>query len=190
MCLENRHHHVASNTWERPGSDSSDTWGEPNIRSCLGQFFKWFTELAEEFRMGTQMQSVCLWCIPFGLCLFHHLDGLWSPRLFSVGCEVYMSWNTPSLVSKLQSCPETPMCLSIIWNVCVPVTFYNQNVLLWCLFYLRLEFAVKIIHFTAAINEPSHDKTNKMACAPSEDSDQLGHLPSLIRVFAVRSVGS
>ena len=24
-------------------------------------------------------------------------------------------------------------------------------------------------------NEPPHDKTNEMACAPSEDSDQLGH---------------
>ena len=35
------------------------------------------------------------------------------------------------------------------------------------------------------INEPHRDKTNKMACAPSEDSDQPGHLPSLIRVFAV-----
>ena len=33
--------------------------------------------------------------------------------------------------------------------------------------------------------QPPHDKTNKMACAPSEDSDQPGHLPSLIRVFAV-----
>ena len=29
-------------------------------------------------------------------------------------------------------------------------------------------------------------KTNKMACAHSEDSDQPGHPPSLIRVFAVR----
>ena len=27
-------------------------------------------------------------------------------------------------------------------------------------------------------------------CAPSQDSDQPGHPPSLIRVFAVRSVGS
>ena len=38
-------------------------------------------------------------------------------------------------------------------------------------------------------NELPHDKTkltNKMACAPSEDSDQPGHPPSLIRVFAVR----
>ena len=34
--------------------------------------------------------------------------------------------------------------------------------------------------------EPHHDKTNKIACAPSEDSDQPGHPPSLIRVFAIR----
>ena len=34
--------------------------------------------------------------------------------------------------------------------------------------------------------EPPRDKTNKMAFAPSEDSDQPGHPPSLIRVFAVR----
>ena len=35
------------------------------------------------------------------------------------------------------------------------------------------------------IFEPQHDK-NKMTCAPIEDSDQFGHPPSLIRVFAVR----
>ena len=34
-------------------------------------------------------------------------------------------------------------------------------------------------------NEPPHDKTNKMACVHSEDSDQPGHPPSLIRVFTV-----
>ena len=38
--------------------------------------------------------------------------------------------------------------------------------------------------------EPPYDKTNKMACAPSEDSDKPEHPPSLIRVFAMRSVGS
>ena len=27
--------------------------------------------------------------------------------------------------------------------------------------------------------EPPYDKTNKMSCAPSEDSDQPGHPPSL-----------
>ena len=35
--------------------------------------------------------------------------------------------------------------------------------------------------------EPPRDKTNKMACAPSEDSDQPGHPPSLTRVFAGRT---
>ena len=34
--------------------------------------------------------------------------------------------------------------------------------------------------------EPPHDKTNKMT-APSEDSGEPEHPPSLIRVFAVRS---
>ena len=51
--------------------------------------------------------------------------------------------------------------------------------------------------------EPPHDKTNKMTFVPSEDSDQPGHPPSLIRVsdqpghppslirvFAVHSLGS
>ena len=39
-------------------------------------------------------------------------------------------------------------------------------------------------------SEPPHDKTNNMTFVPSEDSDQPGHPPSLIRVFAVRSMGS
>ena len=29
-----------------------------------------------------------------------------------------------------------------------------------------------------------HGKTNKVACAPSEDLDQSGHPPSLFKVFA------
>ena len=37
----------------------------------------------------------------------------------------------------------------------------------------------------SAWNELPHDKTNKMEYAPSKDSDQPGHPPSLIRVFAV-----
>ena len=34
--------------------------------------------------------------------------------------------------------------------------------------------------------EPPNDKTNKMICAPSQDSDQPGHPLSLITVVAVR----
>ena len=52
----------------------------------------------------------------------------------------------------------------------------------------RPKIAVTILELEYC--EPPHDKTNKMICAPSEVSDQPGHPPSLIRVFAVRSVGS
>ena len=40
------------------------------------------------------------------------------------------------------------------------------------------------------IREPQNGKANKMICAPSEDSDQPGHLANLIRVFAMRSMVS
>ena len=40
------------------------------------------------------------------------------------------------------------------------------------------------------VSEPPHDKTNKIICAFSEDSDQPRHPPSLIRVFTVCSLGS
>ena len=54
----------------------------------------------------------------------------------------------------------------------------------------RLTVTIKFYTFNHIIDLP-HDKTNKMACAPSEDSDQPGpgHQPSLIRVFAVRWMG-
>ena len=42
------------------------------------------------------------------------------------------------------------------------------------------------MHLSPEYVKLSHDKTSKMACAPSEDSDQPGYLPSMIRVFAVR----
>ena len=38
-------------------------------------------------------------------------------------------------------------------------------------------------------NKPEHDKTNKMTCAPNEDSDQPGYPPILIPVFAVHFMG-
>ena len=42
-----------------------------------------------------------------------------------------------------------------------------------------------ILWFHQQIIEPPLDKTNKSACAPSEDSDQPGQAPSLTRIFTV-----
>ena len=39
--------------------------------------------------------------------------------------------------------------------------------------------------YNKSLTEPRHDKTNKMALRPA-NTDQPGHLPSLIRVLAVR----
>ena len=44
--------------------------------------------------------------------------------------------------------------------------------------------------FLTIIIEPPHDKTNKIACVPSKDSDESGHPSSPIRVFTVWSMGS
>ena len=46
---------------------------------------------------------------------------------------------------------------------------------------------LELFHFPF---ELPHDKTNTATCAPSEDSDRPGHLPSLIGVFAVLSMSS
>ena len=40
------------------------------------------------------------------------------------------------------------------------------------------------------IYELQHNKTNKVACKPREDSDQPGHMHNLTRVFAVHLKGS
>ena len=63
-----------------------------------------------------------------------------------------------------------------IWINCTCSRCGMDGPLFSCLFYLSL----------SSPYEPPCDKTNKMACAPSEDSDQPGHPPSLIRVFTVR----
>ena len=52
----------------------------------------------------------------------------------------------------------------------------------WCWRFCHAPFQLFVATTTF---EPPHDTTNKMACAPSKDSDQPGHPPSLIRVFAV-----
>ena len=55
---------------------------------------------------------------------------------------------------------------------------------------LKPHFTTVTDSYSLLLFEPPHDKTNKMACAPSEDSDQPGHPPSLLRVFTVRILGS
>ena len=71
---------------------------------------------------------------------------------------------------------------TVIWSL------YIDLVLIWILrsFTLILSQTGQDVRQKRLKYEPPHDKTNKLACAPNEDSDQPGHPPSLIRVFTVR----
>ena len=74
----------------------------------------------------------------------------------------------------LQNCFSMPLMVTArgVWAVLT-------------LCYILMQFFILM-----TIYEPQHDKTNDMAYTPSENSDQSGHPPSLIRVFAVHSLGS
>ena len=80
-----------------------------------------------------------------------------------------------------------PLYPSLKWLACDSVQIATRHPLIVSAGYLREVPCVAVhLKIVTGTYEPPHDKTNKMACAPSEDSDQPGHSPSLIRVFAVR----
>ena len=75
----------------------------------------------------------------------------------------------------------------------VVIAFERERIQTWNIFLLVVHissvcFLNNIMCFLHAqpSSEPPHDKTNEMACAPSEDSDQPRHPSSQIRVLAVR----
>ena len=80
-----------------------------------------------------------------------------------------------------------PICILIRLGCSVSVVKlsyqYLQNLLQFKAIFCH---QLLVVGSQAIWNKPPHDKMNKMACAPSEDSDQPGYLPSLITVFAVR----
>ena len=80
--------------------------------------------------------------------------------------------------------PSQGPCSCCQWSSCSILTVFFLYLKLTHLSCFMSNRDLSIAQFD--INEPPHDKTNKMACAPSGASDQPGHRPSLIRVFAVR----
>ena len=106
----------------------------------------------------------------------------WNTRLKSISVFFSQSSVGPTR-AKLKVLINTFILVYMIWRFC------NQ-MWTWLLFIFvtkELECYGGVIWWT---NELTDDKINKMICVPSEDSDQPGHPPSLIRVFAVCSVSS
>ena len=84
------------------------------------------------------------------------------------------------------------------WHICIfPFQLFSSPLRCTALFRISRCQNLYIItlnkesfsQLTQCSFEPHCDKTNEMACASSEDSDQAGHPASLIRVFAVCLIG-
>ena len=163
-----------------------------------------------------QTDYVLRFLSPF-LYKIHFIYIVFIPRYTKSGgvlcCTLRNVWVSvrPS-VSPSFPCSNFSIFWSIFFKLCIDIdigeewygitnglfSFRNNRVMALglskkCVFpqYLQnkwMNFEKKIVY--ALIYEPSHDKINNVVCAPSEDPDQLGHPPSLVRVFAVRSMGS
>ena len=83
-------------------------------------------------------------------------------------------------------CKESKQTLALFVIVVAFMFYYCFLQSLWKLLHSveRLIFSYRLLHiylvFSSLQFEPEHDKTNKMTCAPIEDSDQPGHMLSLI----------
>ena len=77
-------------------------------------------------------------------------------------------------------------CFSLLCFNDVPVI--KHRIFNFCASSWRKQVRLQIIWLFGpnVIIESPHNKTNNMTCVPSEDSDQPGHSPSLIRAFADR----
>ena len=85
---------------------------------------------------------------------------------------------------------QTPAqtAISMTWRTVhvyrVPEATTNQKLDKTTAYSVPLKLRPMILHpqkdRIAKVSGPPHDKTNKMACAPSEDSDQPWHSPSFI----------
>ena len=89
----------------------------------------------------------------------------------------------PDCIPLLWAVHDIPYSSFVVfsWYVSIVTTSLGEELFCWLNGFVCIYKWKSLYSF-----EPPYDKTNKMTCAPSEDSDQPGHPPSLIRVFADR----
>ena len=98
---------------------------------------------------------------------------IFQTRMHPVGRDVCF-WSDPLSTSILHVCEQQRL-----WRDCSgssePLLVANViSTIIWVTCRVKRSFLI----------EPQHSKTNKMICAPSKDSDQPGHPPSLIGQMA------
>ena len=94
--------------------------------------------------------------------------------------QLFRSWGHNNLHNDTPTQSDHSLCSSHKWRSFGFLTTHTS-----AQGRFRLHACVGWSIFAGCTFEPPHDKTNKMTFAPSQDSDQPGHPPSQIRVFAV-----
>ena len=118
-----------------------------------------------------------LWFCNFFFCLsLLVFRALWSPREWEAVLAVCLWFHVLRLFRLVQE--EGWALVTLPWD-------------LWIIFLTGSKVVIFAMHREETKPyEPQHDKTDEVICAPSENSYQPGRPPSLIRVFAVRLMGS
>ena len=149
-----------------------------------GSNFRYFTQWGMNLeQIPILRQKLGLWHFSFGEK--HDSEIIWPARVCN--CILCSAWNkrqTEKLTVVQYSC--------IGWVSLWCLAFLPEKKQFWHMSKLKHRKQRYLKQNGGKKNEfePPRDKTNKMACAPSEDSDQPGHLPNLIRVFAVSACAS
>ena len=122
--------------------------------------------------------SLCLWVCRLTFACLHLFT---APCIMTFSCFGHLRRNSFCVCVKSED-----RYWSRILGSTIPIPVNYSKVKVTDLEFLCSIFTMSVLEsFWWIWFEPKHDKTNKMTCVPSEDSDQPGHLSSL-RVFAIR----
>ena len=111
--------------------------------------------------------SSCKFC-----CALPHLSHVTRKPVFGIFGRVSQNWS-----ALLQRLPVLG-----IWDLANIDT--RQRTTDWYALFCKHMTIKQVFSWCGSI-EPQHNKTNKMTCVPSKDSDQPGHPPSLISLHSV-----
>ena len=150
----------------------SQTWAS-GIQKCLKHEPVKYKNVSNMSLWNTKMSQT--WACGIQKCLKHEPVDYKNVSNMSL-------WNT-----KMSQTWTMITWIGLKSHECRTVCQLSMAIHKWLVY---LSYCLLVTHQNVRIDnllpfEPQHDKTNKMTCASSEDSDQPGHPPSLIKVFTV-----
>ena len=157
-------------------------WPQRQTHLQYHAFWLVVTESETDYLIGVQCvtNNKFLTCAPS-----EDLDPPSQIRVFAV--RLWVAKDTMFLHAGSEGSDQTGRMPRLIWIFSGRTGHFVVLVVLWLKWHQQtVERRIPAYALSSLnANEPPHYKTNKMACAPIENSDQPGHPHSLHRVFAV-----